>query len=69
MEKLNYKLKIKEIRIRKGLSQNELANRIGISANYLSELEHNKFDIRFGLLLKIAEELNVKIDELYEKIE
>ncbi|MBS4958809.1 MAG: helix-turn-helix transcriptional regulator [Clostridium sp.] len=69
MEKLNYKLKIKEIRIHKGLSQNELANRIGISANYLSELEHNKFDIRFGLLLKIAEELNVKIDELYEKIE
>lgn len=67
MEKLNYKLKIKEIRIRKGLSQNELANRIGISSNYLSELEHNKFDIRFGLLLKIAEELNVKIDELYEK--
>ena len=55
--------------MKKGLSQNELANRIGISANYLSELEHNKFDIRFGLLLKIAEELNVKIDELYEKIE
>lgn len=67
MENLSYKLKIKENRIRKGLSQNELAKRIGISSNYLSELEHNKFDIRFGLLLKIAEELNVKIDELYEK--
>lgn len=69
MENLNYKLKISIARMKKGLSQNELANRIGISANYLSELEHNKFDIRFGLLLKIAEELNVKIDELYEKIE
>ncbi|MDC4242081.1 MULTISPECIES: helix-turn-helix transcriptional regulator [Clostridium] len=69
MENLSYKLKIKENRIRKGLSQNELAKRIGISSNYLSELEHNKFDIRFGLLLKIAKELNVEIDELYEKIE
>lgn len=49
--------------------KNELAKRIGISANYLSELEHNKFDIRFGLLLKIADELNLEIDELYEKIE
>lgn len=65
----NYKLKISIARMKKGLSQNELAKRIGISANYLSELEHNKFDIRFGLLLRIAEELNVKIDELYEKIE
>lgn len=69
MENLSYKLKIKENRIRKGLSQNELAKRIGINSNYLSELEHNKFDIRFGLLLKIAKELNVEIDELYEKIE
>lgn len=54
------------IRIQRGISQNELANRIGISSNYLSELEHNKFDIRFGLLLKISKELNVSVDELYE---
>lgn len=66
---MNYTLKIKIIRIKKGVSQKELAKRIGISNNYLSELEHNKFDIRFGLLLEIAKELNVEVEDLYEKIE
>lgn len=66
---MNYRLKIKEIRTQKGIYQKDLADKIGISANYLSELEHNKFDIRFGLLLEIAKELNVDVKELYEKIE
>lgn len=66
---MNYKLKIKEIRTQKGIYQKELADKIGISANYLSELEHNKFDIRFGLLLEIAKELKVDIKDLYQKIE
>ncbi|MGG7057628.1 helix-turn-helix domain-containing protein [Clostridium tertium] len=64
---MNYRLKIKEIRTQKGIHQNELAKKIGISKNYLSELEHNKFDIRFGLLLEIAKELNVDVKDLYEK--
>lgn len=66
---MNYRLKIKEIRIQKGIYQKDLAEKIGISSNYLSELEHNKFDIRFGLLLKIAKELNVNVKDLYENIE
>lgn len=66
---LNYKLKIKIIRIQKRISQRELARKVGISSNYLSELEHNKFDIRLGLLIKIAKELNVEVEDLYEKIE
>lgn len=66
---MNYKLKIKELRTQKGIYQKDLAENIGISSNYLSELEHNKFDIRFGLLLEIAKKLNVDIEDLYEKIE
>lgn len=66
---LNYRLKIKEIRIQKGLSQKYLAEKIGISNTYLSELEHTKFDIRLGLLLEISKELNVDVKDLYEKIE
>ena len=64
---MNYRLKIKEIRTQKGIHQKDLADKIGISSNYLSELEHNKFDIRFGLLLEIAKELNVDVKDLYEK--
>lgn len=66
---MDYRLKIKEIRIQKGIYQKDLSDKIGISANYLSELENNKFDIRLGLLLKIAKELNVDVKDLYEKIE
>lgn len=66
---MNYKLKVKEIRKQKGIYQKDLAYKIGISSNYLSELEHTKFDIRLGLLLKIANELKVDIKDLYEKIE
>ena len=66
---MNYRLKIKEIRTQKGLSQKDLAEKIGISNTYLSELEHTKFDIRLGLLLEIAKELNVELTDLYEKIE
>ncbi|WP_294365120.1 helix-turn-helix transcriptional regulator [uncultured Clostridium sp.] len=60
---------IKKVRIQKGISQKELAKKIHISSNYLSELENNKFDIRFGLLLEISNVLSVDIDELYEEIE
>lgn len=66
---MSYRLKIKEVRKQKGISQKELAKRIGISSNYLSELEHTKFDIRFGLLLEIAKELDTSVEDLYEEIE
>lgn len=69
MISLNYRLKIKEIRIQKGLSQKDLAKKIGISSNYLSELEHTKFDIKLGLILEISKILEVKLEDLYEKIE
>lgn len=64
-----YRLKIKEIRKEKGVTQKELAEKIGISYNYLSNLENNKFEIKLGLLLKISNVLNLDIKELYEKIE
>lgn len=66
---MNYKLNIREIRNNKGISQRELADIVGISPNYLSELEHCKFDIKLSLLLKIASALDVELKELYIKIE
>jgi transcriptional regulator with XRE-family HTH domain len=49
-----YKLKIKDIRIRRGLTQKELGLRVGISQNYLSEIENSKYDIGLTLLFKIG---------------
>lgn len=62
-----YKLKIKEIRVREHLQQIDLAKRLKISKNYLSELEHNKYDIRLSLLLAISEALNVEPSDLYTR--
>lgn len=64
---LQYKLKIKELRETIGITQTDLATRIGISKSYLCELENNKYDIKLSLLLKIAEVLKVNIENLYEK--
>lgn len=49
-----YKLKIKDIRTKKGLTQKELALRVGISQNYLSEIENDKYGIDLTLLFKIG---------------
>lgn len=61
-----YKLKIKEYRVKSGLTQKELAIKIGISKNYLSQLENNRYDIKLSMLFKIAKELNISPEQLFE---
>ncbi|WP_115641045.1 helix-turn-helix domain-containing protein [Clostridium putrefaciens] len=61
-----YKLKIKEYRVKSGLTQKELAIKIGISQNYLSQLENNRYDIKLSMLFKIAKELNISPEQLFE---
>lgn len=63
----NYRLKIKDYRILKRYSQKELASKIGISQNYLSDLENEKYDIKLSLLYKISKVLNVPICMLIEE--
>lgn len=55
----NYKLKIKKIRKKKGISGAQLAQRIGISQSFFSQLENQKFDIKVSLLLKIGRTLDI----------
>lgn len=57
-------LKIKDVRIRKKMSQTQLAKKAGISQSYLSELEINKKSPTLRQLCKIAEALNVEPGEL-----
>ena len=46
------------------ISQAALARQVGISASYLNLIEHNKRDIGGSLLLRLAAELKIDIDEL-----
>ncbi len=55
----NYRLKIKEIRKAKNITCLTLANKIGVSQSYLSDLENQKYKIKLFRLLEIGKALEV----------
>ena len=61
--------RIRERRLRAGLRQADLAERVGISASYLNLIEHNKRRIGGKVLLAIAHELAVEPAQLSEGAE
>ncbi len=48
----------------RGLKQGELAEQCGVTASYISQLESDKRDGTAKVLLKIAEVLDVDLDQL-----
>lgn len=46
---------IKQKRMEKGMTQEELAQKIGANKGYISRIENNTKDIRFSTLQKIVE--------------
>ena len=53
--------KLRGLRRRKGLTQTEVASRLGISASYLNLIEHDQRQLPANLLLKAAEVLNAEL--------
>lgn len=53
------RLKIKSVRQQKGLTQKELAQKLGVSQNFLSELENNKYDIKLSMFYKLLDVLEI----------
>ena len=60
---------VKEIRLSKGLTQSALADKIGITKCFLSEIEDNKKRGSLKTTQLIADALNVDISKLYVKEE
>lgn len=57
---------IKRIRVEKGMTTSELAEKACISRSYLSELENNKkYDTMVSTLQKIADALKVDIKKTF----
>lgn len=56
--------RIKELRDRKGISQEELAHRAGLSRTGMGFLETGKRWPRLDTLMKVADGLNITVDEL-----
>lgn len=58
--------KIFTIRKEKGLSQNKLAEKLGISREHLAKIETAKRCISLGLLIEISETLDIPVREFIE---
>ena len=56
--------RIRERRRELGVTQADMARQVEISASYLNLIEHNKRDIGGALLRKVAEALNLPLDQL-----
>ena len=57
-------IRIKELREQKGISQEELAHRAGLSRTGMGFVETGKRWPRLDTLMKVAQGLNVTVDEL-----
>ncbi len=57
---------IKRIRLEKNMTQEQLAGRLGISAQAVSKWETSETYPDGSLLLPLAQELNVSLDELFD---
>ena len=49
---------IQELRLKKGITQEQLADKIGMNKAYISKIENNLKDIRISTLQKIIEGLD-----------
>ena len=59
------KNKIKIERVKKSLSQKQLANKIGISQATISDIEKGKKGVILSVAFKIANFFGVKIEDLF----
>lgn len=57
-------LRIREIRLKAGLSQNALAKKAGVSQSHISEIESGEKKVGLAIALKLTEALNCTIDDI-----
>jgi len=59
------KVRVKEFRAQKNLTQEELADRVGVRRETIIFLEQGKYNPSLKLALNIAKELKTPIDKLF----
>lgn len=60
--------KLKQARIVKGLSQIDLAKRIGVSRQTINMIENGAYNPTIELCIKICKELDVTLNDLFGRI-
>ncbi|MDA9056550.1 helix-turn-helix transcriptional regulator [Flavobacteriaceae bacterium] len=56
---------LKEVRQKKSYTQEELGNKVGVSRQTIISIERYRYKPTLELAMKIANELNVKIEKLF----
>lgn len=60
-------MKLKELRIKKGISQVKLAMDLHLTQNSISRYENNQREADYETLIRIADYFDVTLDELLER--
>ncbi len=62
-------LRVGEIRRKKGLTQEELADNMGIGPKYLSSIERGKENPTLNTLIKLSQALDVDLGEIFAVVQ
>lgn len=65
MEKIPFKTRIKELRARYDLTQEELAGKVDVRRETIGHIENNKYNLSLVLAYKISRALNSTIEEVF----
>lgn len=57
--------RIRVLRTEKGLSQEDLAKRCGVTRQTVNAIENNKYDPTLSLAFRLADELGTTVDALF----
>ncbi len=61
--------KVKEIRSKRGITQDQLSERMDINSKYLSSIERGKENPTLNTLIKLSQSLEVNLDEIFSFVE
>ena len=69
MEAENYGFMIKELRIKNGLTQNQVAESLGVTPGYISNVENNRTAMSLRILTYYARLVGCSLDSLVGELE
>ncbi len=63
---LQFGLRVRELRLASGLSQEAFANKHGFARSYLSKIERGKSNLALDAIARLADALGVEVEELFK---
>lgn len=69
MEAENYGAKIKELRMQNNLTQNQVAESLGVTPGYISNVENNRTAMSLRILMYYARLMGCSLDSIVGELE